>query len=153
MTGRNHWSQVPLTRGENLGVAVPLWGRSHPLHKNIPKRTCTEFALERWRYPREEVANGEMGTPLFDPIRCVRESWTSFRPGRRHLFPCCHQDQWVRGSQAPLRPYLRCCVWDHSGESDLSSRPFQGWDFIKAGSIRLSHALGGMRNLAEARGD
>jgi hypothetical protein len=63
--GRNHWSQVPLTRGENLGVGVLLWGRSYPLHKNIPERTGTEFALERWRYPREEVAKGEHGnTPL-----------------------------------------------------------------------------------------
>lgn len=85
--GRNHRSQVPLTRGENLGVAVPFWGRSHRLHKNIPKRAGTEFASERWRYPREEVAKGEMGTPLFDPTRCVRESWISFSPGSRHLSP------------------------------------------------------------------
>lgn len=35
-----------------------MWGRSHPLHNNIPKRTGTEFVLKRWRYPREEVAKG-----------------------------------------------------------------------------------------------
>lgn len=46
-TGRNHWSQVPVTRGENLRVVVPFWGRSHPLHKNIPKKIGTEFALDR----------------------------------------------------------------------------------------------------------
>lgn len=91
--GRNHWSQVPLTRGENLGVAVPLWGRSHHPHNNMPGTTGTEFALERWRYPREEVAKSEMGTPLFDPTRCVRESWISFRGGWRHLSPRCPQDQ------------------------------------------------------------
>lgn len=84
MTGRNHWSQVPLTRGENPRVAVPLRGRSHPVHQNIPKRTGSPFALERWRYPREEVAKGEMGTALFDPRRCVRESWILFSPGWIH---------------------------------------------------------------------
>lgn len=134
-------------------------GRSHSMHKNIPQRTGTEFVLERWRYPREEVAKGEMGTPLFDPIRCVRESWILFSPGWRHLVPCYHQDQWIRGSQPPLRPYLRWCVGDPSGESDLFSlppahpHPFQGWHFIKASPTRLSHALGETRNLAEAQGD
>lgn len=39
----------------------------------------------------EEVAKGEMGTPLFDPTRCVRESWILFSPGWRHLSPCCHR--------------------------------------------------------------
>lgn len=84
MTGRNHWSQVPLTGGENPRVVVPLRGRSHPGHQNIPQRTGSPFALERWRYPREEVAKGEMGTALFDPRRCVRESWILFSPGWIH---------------------------------------------------------------------
>ena len=84
MPGRNHWSQVPLTGGENPRVAVPLRGRSHPGHQNIPQSTGSPFALERWRYPREEVAKGETGTALFDPRRCVRESWILFSPGWIH---------------------------------------------------------------------
>lgn len=58
------------------GVAVPLWGRSHPLHKTIPKGTGPEL---RWRGggAAERKWQGQMGTPLFDPARCVRESWIS----------------------------------------------------------------------------
>lgn len=47
VTGSTDKRGKPGGGGSFMGEAVPLWGRSHPLHKNIPKRTCTEIALER----------------------------------------------------------------------------------------------------------
>lgn len=134
-------------------------GRSHLLYKNIPKRTGTEFALERWRYPREEVAKGEMGTPLFDPTRCVRESWISFSRGWRHLSPRYHQDLWVTGSQAPLRPDLRWCAWGPRRESDPFPShppiptPFKAATLLRPVPSGPSHLLRGTPDLAETPSD
>lgn len=109
-------------------------GRSYHLHKNNSKKTSTEFRLMRWRHPTEEVAKGEdENTPLFDPTRCVRESWTSFGLGWRSV-PWGHE--WIKGNPFSLRPYL-----SDVGSPQLSNKfslqhahphPFQGWNFIKA---------------------
>lgn len=108
--GKKPWSQVPKTkRGKPLNGKEFLYGEgTSPAHKQ-PKENWYRVWVDEVEKPREEVAKGEdENTLLFDPTRCVRESWTSFRPGWSHLSPRGHA--WVKGNPLPSALTSVACV-------------------------------------------